>query len=89
MTSDWMSQKPFVVTQEDLQVTWGLAGRDFACGFCMRPFVLGETVRWIAMPTAVCNTFVCAKCDGPDVKERFVTHWYKVIAPILRRWGNE
>ena len=86
--TDWMEQEPFEVTQLDLDTTWGRNGRDFACGFCMRRFELGETIRWVAMPVEVCNTFVCAEHDGPDVRERFIARWREVVKPILLRWAD-
>jgi len=48
----------------------------FKCGICGRRLKVGDTARWLftnGMPEPGCggNPFICAKCDGPDVKARW------------------
>jgi hypothetical protein len=86
-TKDFLSGKPFVVTEDELKLPWAGRGRvAFSCGFCPKQFELGDTVRWVYVEGAP-NTFVCTEHDGPDVAERFREHWRTVIRPILDRWA--
>ena len=83
-------QKPWVVTEADLKANWGGIGRrGFACGFCFHQFELGETVRWFYCPATAPNSFVCEKCDGADVVDRWMQFWREVAKPILERWGGD
>jgi hypothetical protein len=88
--SDFTNQEPFVVTAEDLKRPWSgyRDGRKFGCGICLSRFEEGQTVRWILMRGAP-NLFVCAACDTPDIKEKWVDRWHNVIVPILKRWGHD
>lgn len=60
-------QKPFVVTQEDLDARWTLR-----CAWCGHTFKLGDSARWVCTNygTKECdgisgNPFICQTCDGP------------------------
>lgn len=84
----WTDQQPFVVTDNWFHA-WSInAGRSFVCGMCMHKFEVGDVARWVMMRRAP-NTFVCASCDGEDIRQRFDKRWVEIILPILRQWGND
>lgn len=45
---------------------------DFRCYLCGHHFNVGDQWRWVAASGfGLANFLVCAKCDGPDVLERW------------------
>lgn len=68
--------KPRVATQEDCKANWscGKNGKYFRCHLCGHKFEVGDVWRFVytnSTPGASGNPLVCAKCDGPDVVERW------------------
>lgn len=79
VTSSFTNQKPFVATADDCNAHWACKplGERFRCGLCGYRFKAGDIVRWQYtndIPGAGGNPLVCAKCDGPDVVERWKKH---------------
>lgn len=78
--SCFTDQKPRVATAEDLRMPWGggAPGERFRCYLCGHRFAVGDEWRWVftnGTPGAASgNPIVCAKCDGPDVVERWTKH---------------
>lgn len=70
--------RPWQVTEEDLRKPWygGKNGKFFRCCMCGHKFELGDVARWQytnSTPGASGNPLVCAKCDGPDVVQRWAS----------------
>jgi hypothetical protein len=70
--------KPRIATKEDCSASWGFIknGERFRCYLCGHKFIVGDYWRFVFMNDGThpgCGNFlVCEKCDGEDVKERFV-----------------
>jgi len=77
----WTDGTQQVATEEHLRARslCGKPGEYFRCCMCGYKFKLGDKWRWQFtnnVKGAGGNPIVCAKCDGPDVVER----WAKKIA---------
>lgn len=82
-------QQPRVATKEECRAHWGGAnnGLLFRCGLCGHRFVVGDVWRVVYMggkgynigQLGIPNGLVCARCDGQDVRERFVAHWQEAV----------
>lgn len=79
--------KPRITTEEDCNRPWyGKArGEAFRCGICNHKFIRGDYHRWVftngVHGAAGGNPFVCQKCDGDDVIDR----WTKKCKKRLER----
>ena len=74
-SKSFTDQKPRITTEHDLVAKWGLGnpGERLRCYLCGYKFKLGDTWRWVYMGGhAVINFMTCQKCDGDDVKERWL-----------------
>ena len=70
-------QKQRVATQEDCRGPWsgGRNGERFRCYICGYKFLPGDNWRWVCGgDLQTINFIVCDRCDGPDVKERWIKH---------------
>lgn len=69
--------KPFVATAQQCAARWGGAapGERFRCYMCGHRFEPGDVARWQYTNNLPGhyggNPFVCARCDGPDVVDRW------------------
>jgi len=67
--------KAQIATQEHCDLHWRYRGEGFRCYLCGHKFAVGDGWRFVyanSTANAMGNILVCAKCDGPDVLERYV-----------------
>lgn len=69
-------QKPRIATEKDCNGMWGGVekGQRFRCYLCGHKFRPGDIWRWVYGGGKTINFLVCEKCDGQDVRERFLKH---------------
>lgn len=71
----FIDQKPHIATERDCKGSWlgGKNGKYFRCQLCGHKFVPGDIYRWIYCgDIKLTNIIVCEKCDGEDVKEKWL-----------------
>jgi hypothetical protein len=75
-------QKPRVATEEQVKARWGGEpnGKNFRCYLCGHKFVVGDVWRWVCSNSVAGNLLVCAKCDGPNLVEK----WTKLYAEFMQ-----
>lgn len=82
-SEDFTDGQPFTVDAEDIARPWG--GRGFTCGWCSKPFQVGDVARWQSCPSAP-NLFVCVEHDGDGLVELWTARFETAVAEA-RRFG--
>ena len=66
-----------IASESEVASRWGLNGGRLYCHLCNKNIEVGDGWRWVYMNSDPSPTFgnfeVCDACDGPDVKERWIS----------------
>ena len=91
MKDNWTNQKPFKVTEKQINFKWGCSPPcKLKCKLCGHIAKVGDTFRWVYANgkggNGCGNFMVCSDCDGVDVLERG-RQSFDQARKLAKQWG--